>query len=210
MTALRRWSVSPSVMAARPPSDSSSTFLAARTRLLLKINSFSSGTWAFRISSLVPSHSFLALVQEDDVVANFNHGVHVVGDDGGGDVVLVRDFVNQLVNFDAGERGRGRSWARRRTGRYSWAQWRGQCPRAFSCRREISAGILLPAFSRPTRFRQNSTRSRRSCLRHFGREHLQRKLDVLGPPSSSRTEPSPETASRFCAGFPAGCQSCCW
>ena len=45
-----------------------------------------------------------ALLDEDDVVADVHHGVHVVGVDHGGHLILHRDVVNQVVDQEGGLR----------------------------------------------------------------------------------------------------------
>ena len=53
---------------------------------------------------LVASPADVTLVEVGDVVTDAEHGVHVVGVDNGGDVVLLGDVVNELVDADGGLR----------------------------------------------------------------------------------------------------------
>ena len=58
----------------------------------------------FGRSMLAGSGLFPALVQVDDMVANFHHTVHVMGNHDGSDIEFLGNFLNQLIDNHRGLR----------------------------------------------------------------------------------------------------------
>ena len=79
-------------------------FFARLAMAEAKTKSFSSRLSVCRMSSLVPSHHLRPFVDVDDLLPDLHDGVHVVGVDDRGDVVLLGNLVDQVVDDDRGLR----------------------------------------------------------------------------------------------------------